>query len=111
MDDFRSSDPAAAFVCRPAPGAPDPEPLRASNRNLLRIKVPVTITLASKKQAVGSIVDLVPGAILRFDKSCHEKLDLEVGSRRIAQGECVHVGDRLGLRISSWILPAERSRG
>jgi flagellar motor switch protein FliN len=111
MDDFHPSDPAAMFVCRPEPSAPGPESLPAPNCNLLRIKVPVTITLASKKQAVGNIINLVPGAILRFDKSCHEKLDLEVGARRIAQGECVEVGDRLGLRISSLILPAERSRG
>ena len=109
MDDVRSSGPA--FDCRPAPGAPGPNALQAPNRNRLRIKVPVTITLASKKQPVGDIVDLVPGAILRFDKSCDEKLDLEVGARRIAQGECVEVGDRLGLRVSTLILPSERSRG
>jgi flagellar motor switch protein FliN len=108
MDDLRSSDPATA--CRPTQRAQDPEALRAPNRNLLRIKVPVTITLASKKQTVGDIVDLVPGAILRFDKSCHGKLDLEIGTRRIAQGECVEVGNRLGLRLSTLILPSEQSR-
>jgi flagellar motor switch protein FliN len=76
--------------------------MRATNRNLLRIKVPVTVTLASRKQAIGTIVDLAPGAILRFNKPCDEKLDLEVGTRRIAQGECVNVGGRLGLSLTSF---------
>ena len=109
MDDFRIPDPAAAFDCQPATSPQGPEALPPANRNLLRIKVPVTITLASKKQAIGSIVNLVPGTILRFDKSCDEKLDLEVGTRCIAQGECVQVGGRLGLRINSLTLPTERA--
>jgi flagellar motor switch/type III secretory pathway protein FliN len=88
MDDFRPSDLGAT---------------RTPNRNLLRIKVPVTVTLASKKQAVGTIVDLAPGIILRFNKKCDENLDLEVGTTRIAQGECVNVGGQLGLRLTASI--------
>jgi flagellar motor switch/type III secretory pathway protein FliN len=77
-------------------------------QNLLRIKVPVTVTLAHKKQPVQSIVDLAPGSIIQFVKSCEEMLELEVSDEPIAQGECVKVGDKFGLRITSMILPAER---
>jgi flagellar motor switch protein FliN/FliY len=77
-------------------------------QNLLRIKVPVMVTLARKKQPVESIVDLVPGAIIQFNKSCDEMLELEVGGHPTAQGECVKVGDKFGLRITSMILPGER---
>ena len=77
-------------------------------RNLLRIKVPIMVTLAHKKQPVQSIVELVPGSIIQFDKSCEEMLELEVSGEPIAQGECVKVGDKFGLRITSMILPAER---
>jgi flagellar motor switch protein FliN/FliY len=77
-------------------------------QNLLRIKVPVMVTLAHKKQPVSAIVDLAPGAIIQFSKSCEEMLELEVAGQRAAQGECVKVGDKFGLRITSMILPDER---
>jgi flagellar motor switch protein FliN/FliY len=78
------------------------------SRNLLRIKVPVMVTLASKKQPISKIVEIVPGAIIQFNKSCEEMLEMEVGTYRVALGECVKVGDKFGLRITSLILPAER---
>ncbi len=111
MDDFGPSDPAAALEAQLASGERGPAAAQSSNRNLLRIKVPVTVALASKKQSVGRILDMAPGSILRFDKSCHDSLDLEIGTRRIAQGECVQLGDRLALRVSSLILSTERLEG
>ena len=39
-------------------------------RSLLRIKVPVVVTLAEKRQKLGSIVELAPGSIIQFDKPC-----------------------------------------
>jgi flagellar motor switch protein FliN len=77
-------------------------------RNLLRIKVPVGVTLAHKKQPVQAIVELVPGAIIQFNKSCDEMLELEISGRPAAVGECVKVGDKFGLRITSMMLPDER---
>jgi flagellar motor switch protein FliN/FliY len=80
------------------------------SRSLLKIKVPVMVTLAIKKQAVSKIIEIVPGTILQFEKSCEETLELEVATHRVAQGECVKVGEKFGLRITSLILPAERFR-
>lgn len=77
-------------------------------KNLLRIRVPLMVTLAQKKQPVQAIVELVPGSIIQFNKSCEEMLELEVSGEPIAHGECVKVGDKFGLRITSMILPAER---
>ena len=76
-------------------------------RSLLRISVPIMVTLARKRQRVGSIVELSPGAIIQFEKSCDELLELEVSGRPAAQGECVKVGDKFGLRITSMIMPEE----
>ena len=88
--------------------APHPGRLPAYTRSLLRIEVPVVVTLAAKKQSIGQIVELGPGSIIHFDKSCEEMLDLNVGDRRIAQGEAVKVGDKFGLRVTSVVLPDER---
>lgn len=94
-----------------APVAAEPvtlDHLPLFSRSLLRIEVPVTVTLASKKQPVSKIVELLPGSIIQFNKSCEEMLELEVSGHPVAQGECVKVGDKFGLRVTSLILPGER---
>ena len=77
-------------------------------RSLLKIQVPVTVTLSTKRQPVRNILELVPGAILQFDKLCDETLSLEVGGHPVAEGETVKVGDKFGLRLTSMVLPEER---
>lgn len=77
-------------------------------RSLLQINVPVAVTLATTKQKVRQILELGPGTIIQFDKSCEETLELEIRGQRIAVGEAVKVGDKFGLRVTSIILPEER---
>lgn len=77
-------------------------------RGLLRVPLRLSVTLARRKQPVGQILQLTPGAILQFDKSCEEPLELEVAGRVIAQGEAVKVGEVFGLRILRLIPPPER---
>lgn len=79
-------------------------------RSLLKISVPVMVTLARKTQSLGRILELGPGSIIQFDKSYEEMLELNVGGRAIATGEAVKVGEKFGLRINSIILPGERFR-
>ncbi len=120
-----TKQPAAKQPARPpgpvaptAPGGLRPGPQRVIgleglppySRSLLRVKVPVIVTLAEKRQPLKKIMDLGPGAIIQFDKSCEEMLDLAVGGRPVATGEAVKVGDRFGLRVQSMILPDERFR-
>jgi flagellar motor switch protein FliN len=80
----------------------------AYTRSLLRVRVPVSVTLAEKKQTLGRILEMGPGQILQFDKSCEEVLDLEVSNCKIAAGEAVKIGDKFGLRITSIVPPDER---
>ena len=96
------------FVLRRPQGPPNLDDLPPYTRSLLRVKVPVIVTLAGKKQPLGRICELGPGSILQFDKSCEEMLDMCVGERLVAQGEAVKVGDKFGLRITNVILPDER---
>ena len=77
-------------------------------RSLLKIKIPVIVTLAEIKQPIGKILELVPGAIIQFNKSCDEMLTLEAGGQHVALGEAVKVGDKFGLRITSIKMPDER---
>ncbi|HVX11713.1 MAG TPA: FliM/FliN family flagellar motor switch protein [Pirellulales bacterium] len=77
-------------------------------RSLLRIKVPVIVTLAAKKQPIGRIVELGPGSIIQFDKSCEEMLEMHVNDQLVAEGEAVKVGDKFGIRLTSLVVPGER---
>ena len=82
--------------------------LPSYSRSLLKIQVPVTVTLATAKKHVRDLVELVPGSILQFEKMCDETLTLEVGNQTVAEGETVKVGDKFGLRITSIVMPGER---
>ncbi len=100
--------PAASLSAHQPPEELSLETLPSFSRNLLRIRIPVTVTLASKRQAVGKIVELLPGSIIQFSKSCEEMLEMEVNGHPIALGECVKVGDKFGLRVTSIQMPGER---
>lgn len=109
--------PVAKPTAKPGISAPAPPPkprvasldqLPAYSRSLLRIKVPVVVTLAHKRQSLDQIMELGPGSIIQFEKSCEEMLELDVGGRPVATGEAVKVGDKFGLRINAITMPDER---
>lgn len=82
--------------------------LPAYSRSLLKIKVPVMVTLAESKQPVENVLAIGPGSIIHFNKPCEDSLSLEIDGQKIALGEAVKVGDKFGLWITSMILPEER---
>ena len=100
--------PAQPTAKRARPRRLSLDDLPSYTKSLLRIKVPVVVTLAEKKQPLSQIVEMGPGMIIQFEKSCEEALQLEVGKRKIAAGEAIKVGDKFGLRVASIILPEER---
>ncbi len=120
--------PAPTVVAAPPPVAPAPPPVEKPSRakqaaaplgyeqlppytrSLLRIRVPVVVSLANKKQPLSKIVELRPGSIIQFNKSCEEMLELEVNDHVVAEGECVKTGDKFGLRITAMTPPEERFR-
>jgi flagellar motor switch protein FliN/FliY len=68
---------------------------------LLKIRVPLRVTLAAQRKSIQDIIELGPGAIVKFAKTCDEPLELCVGDRLIAKGEVVKVGDKFGVRIGA----------
>lgn len=103
-----SRQPAASEPPRPGGVAQGIESLPAYSRSLLRIRVPVTVTLATTKQPVERITQLGPGAIIHFQKSCEELATLEIGGHAFAEGETVKVGDKFGIRLTAITPPGER---
>ena len=82
--------------------------LPAYARSLLRIEVPVVVTLATTRQPVSRVLELAPGTILHFTKACDDPLTVSVGNCDVAVGETVKVGDKFGLKVTSMVMPAEK---
>ena len=109
-----SLDESAVVTVAEAPATPESPPpdtgieaelnqLPEYSRRLLQILVPVRVTLASQRKSIQEIIELGPGSIVKFDKTCDEPLDLCIGNRPVAQGEVVKVGDKFGLKISGLV--------
>ncbi|RMF38384.1 MAG: FliM/FliN family flagellar motor switch protein, partial [Planctomycetota bacterium] len=69
-------------------------------KSVLRVEVPVVVTLAEKRMRIDQILKLVPGVMLQFDKPCTAPMTVEVVERPIAQGDVVKIGDKFGLQIT-----------
>ena len=72
-------------------------------RGLMRIRVPLQVKLASQRKSIQEIVELGPGSIIKFEKTCDEPLEVLIGDRTIAHGEVVKVGDKFGVRIAGLV--------
>jgi flagellar motor switch protein FliN/FliY len=67
---------------------------------IMNVPVTVSVRLAERKMPLGQIVALVPGALVPFNKSCEDLLDLFVNNYRYCQGEAIKIGESFGLKIA-----------
>lgn len=105
--------PAAAS----APAAPSPAPTKTPAqtsaissrpvapvsdrvRQILALEVPLVVRLAHRSMSVGEIMGLSPGAIIEFDRTVDQDLDLMINNCAIGTGVAVKVDERFGLRIT-----------
>lgn len=90
--------PQAASAATPAPKALQISDPRV--KRLLKIRVPVIVQLAQSTMSVAIARGLSVGAIIEFNKSVEEQLDLLINNRPIGRGNCVKAGEYFGLRIT-----------
>jgi len=88
-----------AFSPAPAPAAPAPTAAPEVHR-LLAIEVPVIVQLGMRRLTVGEVMRLGVGAIVEFNKSAEEELDLLANNKPIGKGHAVKVGENFGIKIS-----------
>jgi len=101
--------------CRQAASLPREGDLEAKTaqlpqytRSLLRVEVPVRVTLANARLPLRKVLELAPGSFIPLAKSCSQPLLLSVSNHDVALGEVVKIGDKFGLRITSMVMPRER---
>ncbi|NOY40661.1 MAG: hypothetical protein GXP26_02320 [Planctomycetes bacterium] len=102
------STAAATASAKASKNAPqDFSGLPTYSRSLLNIKVSVHVVLATKKESISDVVEMAPGTIIKFDKSCDELLRLYVGDQEVAEGEAIKIGDMFGFRVNAMRMPKE----
>lgn len=75
---------------------------------LLDIPLDVSIEVGRTKMLVRDLLMMDEGYVIELSKGASEPLDVYVNSRLIARGEVVLVNDKLGLRLTDVVSPAER---
>ena len=74
---------------------------------LLKIPVTVRVNLASKTLTLAGLLEMLPGAVIEFERNINEPVAIVVNDHIVATGEAVRIGRKYGVRIMS-ILPVER---
>lgn len=78
------------------------EELEGNVEVLRRINVPIIVTLAQKRITIEEILkQLSVGSIIEFNVAFDSYLDLQIGDKKIGEGEVVTVNDVYGLQIKS----------
>jgi flagellar motor switch protein FliN/FliY len=96
--DVQDSEDQTSDGVSPSTGLTLDQALRALR--ILNVPVTVSVRLAERKMPLGQIVALVPGALVTFNKSCEDLLDLFVNNYRYSHGEAIKIGEHFGLKIA-----------
>jgi flagellar motor switch protein FliN/FliY len=77
---------------------------------ILDIPVLLTVELGRTKISIKNLLQLSQGSVVELNAMAGEPLDILVNGTLVAQGEAVMVDDKLGIRLTDVITPAERIR-
>jgi len=92
--EFDAPPTPAAGAASPGGGSPDMQ-------RLMSIEVPVLVLLGQRQMNVGEVMRLAVGAIIEFNKSADEELELLVNNKGIGRGTAVKVGENFGIKITN----------
>ena len=93
-----AADPPA--VVQPSAPAAPMSPSQSRALRLMGLPVEIIVQLATKKIEISQLRQLTPGALVTFDKSCEDLLDLYVNNQLLCRGEAVKIGEKFGLKVN-----------
>jgi flagellar motor switch protein FliN len=77
---------------------------------LRHLPVQVSVRLAEKRIPMSQLMNISPGMLIPFNKSCEDLLDLYVNNSRYCRGEAVKIGENFGLKIDEVGVKSETQR-
>jgi flagellar motor switch protein FliN/FliY len=77
---------------------------------IMDIPLDVRVELGQVKIMVNELLHLGQGSVIDLKKPVGEPLDIFIGDKLIARGEAVVAEDKLGIRLTDIVSPAERIR-
>jgi flagellar motor switch protein FliN/FliY len=75
---------------------------------ILDIPLEVSVELGRAKILISDLLQLGQGSVIELTKLAGEPLEVLVNQKLVARGEVVVVNDKLGVRLTDIISPAER---
>jgi len=77
---------------------------------ILDISLDVRVELGQVKMLVSDLLRLGQGSVVDLKKPVGEQLDIYIGDKLIARGDVVVADEKLGIRVTDIVSPAERVR-
>ncbi len=68
--------------------------------HLGQFQVTVSVRLAEKKVTMESLLGLMPGSLITFEKPCEDMLDLYINNLRYCKGEAAKIDEKFGLKVN-----------
>jgi flagellar motor switch protein FliN/FliY len=75
---------------------------------ILDIPLEVSVELGRAKILISDLLQLGQGSVIELTKLAGEPLEVLVNQKLVARGEVVVINDKLGVRLTDIISPAER---
>lgn len=109
----KPEQPVPAVEAAPVASAPPSAAVRKPNQpdplaRLRKLPVAVSVRLTERRINVSQLLAIAPGALITFDKSCEDLLDLYINNALYARGEAVKIGEKFGLKINEVGIKVER---
>ena len=105
---------AAAAAARPAefPTLEQSGPMGAPSAVdfILDIPLQLSVRIGSTRMLIRDLLQLGQGSVIELDKLAGEPMEVLVNGKLVARGEAVVVNEKLGVRLTDVISPAERVR-
>jgi flagellar motor switch protein FliN/FliY len=88
----------------------DPSPNGYDLDLILDIPLDLRVELGQVKMLVSDLLQLGQGSVIDLKKPVGEQLDIYIGDKLLARGEVVVADEKLGIRVTDIVSPAERVR-
>ena len=79
-----------------------------SLESLVDVPVDISVEIGRTRMTIGELLSLTRGSIVELKKMAGEAVDILVNGRLLGRGEVIVVNERLGVRMTKIVTPAER---